>query len=121
MKLVADQAYAQVQELLSNYGKVDILWFDGCNPNDPLRWRSQQILDMARKLQPEILINDRAALPGDFSTPENVVAGTTQTLGIVLLHEQDMGVMPVMTAIINLFTKSYDCLHHVLRKTVIFC
>ena len=74
MKLVADQAYAQVQELLSNYGKVDILWFDGCNPNDPLRWQSQQILDMARKLQPDILINDRAALPGDFATPENVVA-----------------------------------------------
>lgn len=74
MKLVADQAYAQVHELLSNYGKVDILWFDGCNPNDPEKWRSQQILDMARKLQPEILINDRAALPGDFSTPENVVA-----------------------------------------------
>jgi len=74
MKLISDQAYAQVQELLSNYGKVDILWFDGCNPNDPLLWRSQQILDMARKLQPEILINDRAALPGDFSTPENVVA-----------------------------------------------
>ena len=74
MKLIADQAYQQVQELLSNYGKVDILWFDGCNPNDPLKWRSQQILDMARKLQPDILINDRAALPGDFSTPENVVA-----------------------------------------------
>ena len=73
MKLIADQAYAQVKELLSNYGKVDILWFDGCNPDDPTRWKSQKILDMARKLQPEILINDRAALPGDFSTPENAV------------------------------------------------
>ena len=73
MKLIADQAYAQVKELLSNYGKVDILWFDGCTPNDPIRWQSQKILDMARKLQPDILINDRAALPGDFSTPENVV------------------------------------------------
>jgi alpha-L-fucosidase len=29
---------------------------------------------MARQLQPDILINDRAGLPGDFSTPENVVA-----------------------------------------------
>ena len=73
MKLIADQAYAQVKELLSNYGKVDILWFDGCNPDDPIRWQSQKILDLARKLQPDILVNDRASLPGDFSTPENVV------------------------------------------------
>jgi alpha-L-fucosidase len=78
MKLVADQAYAQIHELLSNYGKVDILWFDGCNPNDPVRWRSQQILDMARNLQPDILFNDRAALPGDFATPENVVVAQTR-------------------------------------------
>ena len=73
MKKLADQAYEQVHELLSNYGKVDILWFDGCSPDDPNRWHSQEILDMARKLQPDILINDRAGLPADFGTPENVV------------------------------------------------
>jgi alpha-L-fucosidase len=74
MKLLVDQAHAQVKELLTNYGKVDILWFDGLSPNDPVSWKSKELLEMARQLQPDILINDRAGLPGDFSTPENVVA-----------------------------------------------
>lgn len=71
-RLVA-QAKSQVRELLSNYGKVDILWFDGLTPGDPNRWHSQELLDMARELQPQIIINDRSGLPADFSTPENVV------------------------------------------------
>jgi len=78
MKSIADQAYAQVHELLSNYGKVDILWYDGMNPNDTLAWNSGELMAMARKLQPDILINDRSGLPGDFSTPENVVAAQSR-------------------------------------------
>jgi len=78
MKLIAAQAYAQVHELLSNYGKVDILWYDGMNPNDTLAWHSRELMAMARKLQPDILINDRSGLPGDFSTPENVVAAQSR-------------------------------------------
>lgn len=73
MKLLVDQAHAQVRELLTNYGKVDILWFDGLAPNDPVGWRSKELLAMARKLQPEIIINDRSGIPGDFGTPENSV------------------------------------------------
>ena len=73
MKLLVDQAHAQVRELLTNYGKVDILWFDGLSPNDPVGWRSKELLAMARKLQPEIIINDRSGIPGDFGTPENSV------------------------------------------------
>lgn len=78
MKLLADQAHAQVRELLSNYGKVDILWFDGMYPNDPLAWRSQQLISMARELQPDIIINDRSGLPADFSTPENAVSAQSR-------------------------------------------
>ena len=73
MKLLVDQAHAQVRELLTNYGKVDILWFDGLSPNDPVGWRSKELLAMARQLQPEIIINDRSGIPGDFGTPENSV------------------------------------------------
>lgn len=73
MKLLADQAHSQIKELLSNYGKVDILWFDGISPNEPERWHSKELMEMARELQPNIIINDRAGLPGDFATPENVV------------------------------------------------
>ena len=74
MKLLSDQAYNQVNELLTNYGKVDILWFDGLTANGPEGWHSKELLEMARKLQPDILINDRSGLPGDFGTPENTIA-----------------------------------------------
>jgi alpha-L-fucosidase len=67
------QAHAQVRELLTNYGKVDILWYDMPIPNDSQLWRSEELNAMARELQPDIIINDRAAIPGDFATPENTV------------------------------------------------
>ena len=78
MKLLADQARDQVRELLTNYGKVDILWFDGLTVDGPEGWHSKELLEIARKLQPEILINDRSGLPGDFATPENVVAAQSR-------------------------------------------
>ena len=68
------QAHEQVKELLTNYGKVDILWFDGMTPGDTNVWRSGDLIRMARRLQPDILINDRAGTGGDFVTPENVVS-----------------------------------------------
>lgn len=52
----------QVTELLTNYGKIDIIWFDG-GP-DALR------VDEIRALQPGILINPRMHGYGDFQTPE---------------------------------------------------
>ena len=67
------QAHDQVRELLTNYGKVDILWFDGMTPGDTTTWRSGELIRMARQLQPDILVNDRAGTGGDFLTPENVV------------------------------------------------
>jgi alpha-L-fucosidase len=72
------QAHEQVRELLTNYGKVDILWFDGMTPGDTNVWRSGELIRMARELQPHILINDRAGTGGDFVTPENVVAAHNQ-------------------------------------------
>ncbi len=72
-KKLADQAREQIRELLTNYGTVDILWFDGLTANGPDGWNSKELLEMARKLQPNIIINDRSGLPGDFATPENAV------------------------------------------------
>ena len=71
---VVEQAHQQVRELCTNYGKVDILWYDGMWPNDINRWRSQELEQMVRTLQPDIIINDRAGLPGDFATPENTIS-----------------------------------------------
>lgn len=72
-KRFIDYIHAQVRELCVNYGKIDVLWFDGCWPYDPPSWRSEELLAMIRKLQPGILINDRTGLAGDFDTPENAI------------------------------------------------
>lgn len=73
-KKMVKQAHSQIRELLTNYGKVDILWYDMLMPYDPVLWRSEELNAMVRKLQPDILINDRAGVPGDFTTPENTVS-----------------------------------------------
>jgi len=70
---MVEQAHVQVRELCTNYGTVDILWYDGCAPGDPELWRSKELNAMVRSLQPNIIINNRAGIPEDFGTPENVI------------------------------------------------
>lgn len=69
----------QVREIMTNYGKIDILWLDYSYPGENGKgrddWNSIELLKMVRKLQPEILINDRLDLRDytggwDFTTPE---------------------------------------------------
>ena len=62
-----------VRELMTGYGKIDILWWDalwwgGMYHAD--MWKSAEIEHEVRRLQPQILINNRASRPGDFDTPE---------------------------------------------------
>ncbi|MCY2928381.1 MAG: alpha-L-fucosidase [Planctomycetota bacterium] len=69
-----DFTYGCVRELMSNYGKIDVLWYDVSWPLDsPEKWESLKMNKMARALQPHILINDRSQIPEDFSTPEGHV------------------------------------------------
>jgi len=64
-----------VRELMSNYGKIDILWYDVPWPlATPALWESRKMNAMVRRLQPHILINNRSKLPEDFGTPEERVA-----------------------------------------------
>ncbi len=68
--------FAAVRELLTKYGKIDILWFDAAWWGGMFReqdWDSERLYRMARELQPAILINNRASIPGDFDTPEQHV------------------------------------------------
>ena len=69
----------QVREILTNYGKIDILWLDFSYPGENGKgrddWGSVELLKMVRQLQPGIIVNDRLDLkdvPGgwDFTTPE---------------------------------------------------
>lgn len=68
--------FRQVLDLMSHYGRIDILWFDGLGKSAE-DYGAKQMNHMARQLQPAILINDRNGLPEDFDTPEQRV-GTMQ-------------------------------------------
>jgi alpha-L-fucosidase len=60
-----------VRELMTNYGKIDILWYDVAWPlNSAKAWDSPRRNAMVRRLQPHILINNRSWLDEDFGTPE---------------------------------------------------
>jgi alpha-L-fucosidase len=69
----------QVREILTKYGKIDILWLDYSYPGEAGKgrddWGSVELLKMVRQLQPGILVNDRLDLKEvqggwDFTTPE---------------------------------------------------
>jgi alpha-L-fucosidase len=69
-----DYTHASVRELMTQYGKVDILWFDGPWPMATAeQWESERLIAEVRKLQPHIVINNRARRAEDFSTPEGSV------------------------------------------------
>jgi len=69
----------QVKELLTNYGEISIIWFDfsfpGKNGKGHQDWDSENLLKLARSLQPGIIVDDRLDLENveggwDFTTPE---------------------------------------------------
>jgi len=59
-----------IRELLTNYGKIDILWYDVSWPLSPEGWESEKMNKMVFELQPDIVVNNRNKLAGDFATPE---------------------------------------------------
>jgi alpha-L-fucosidase len=61
--------HGQIRELCTNYGRLDIMWFDGLG-GSAKDWDSENMFKMIRKLQPHIIINNRAGLPADHDTPE---------------------------------------------------
>lgn len=80
---------AEIAELLTNYGKIDILWFDTDGKSAP--WDQENTYKLVRKLQPDIVINERLDLGdqggwnegvigpwADFHTPEQTVGSFDQ-------------------------------------------
>jgi alpha-L-fucosidase len=65
-----DYTHGLVRELCTNYGKLDVLWYDVSWPLKADGWESAKMNAMVRELQPEIIINNRSGLPEDFTTPE---------------------------------------------------
>lgn len=91
-----EQCWQQLRELMTNYGKIDMLWFDGewlahgglkwaggwtrdskwmqseyFNVN--YFWESEKMINMIRELQPDIMINNRGGWEGDFHARERRV------------------------------------------------
>lgn len=63
-----DYLKAQIQELLVNYGPLCTIWFDVPQEFDAVR--GQGVINFARNIQPDIVINDRTGAMGDYTTPE---------------------------------------------------
>lgn len=102
---LVEQCHGQVRELMTQYGKIDILWFDGgedywlCHganlhamdnmrpedfrehPQIPDFWKAKELNQMARELQPGIVINNRSGRRqfGDYLTPEGRIGEMNTT------------------------------------------
>jgi len=77
----ADYLHGQVRELLTTFGTIDVLWLDFSYSNRDFGWsrgkgkedwQSEKLIAMVRELMPNVLINNRAEVGGDFLTPEQV-------------------------------------------------
>lgn len=67
---------SQMHELLTGYGPIFEIWFDGLGPGGPKGWgnTSAEVMAMIRKLQPNALVNDRGGAGADFYTPEHSIS-----------------------------------------------
>ncbi|HJV60218.1 MAG TPA: alpha-L-fucosidase, partial [Albitalea sp.] len=71
------QTYGQVEELMRQYGPIDILWYDGgwlahqgTDADAAWFWEPDKLNRMVRRLQPKIVINPRSGWQGDFEVEE---------------------------------------------------
>ena len=86
MKKYAQYMRNQVEELVTNYGKIDVLWFDFSystpkqNESKPWmqfgggkgkdQWEAEELIATARKYQPNVIIDNRTEIEQDIWTPE---------------------------------------------------
>jgi len=74
-----DYIHTHIRELMTNYGKIDVLWYDVSWPLDAAGWESEKMNQMVFQLQPDIIVNNRNRLAGDFSTPEQQITAEKDT------------------------------------------
>lgn len=85
-----DYMHGQIKELVTNYGKLDILWFDfSYDDMCGEKWRATELINMVRKYQPDVIIDNRLEgagdnhgsiatehpliYSGDFASPEQII------------------------------------------------
>lgn len=66
--------FNQMRELVTKYAPVDVIWWDAFGFHGEAELiKSKEMTKMLREHQPGILLNNRAAIRGDFDTPEQLV------------------------------------------------
>ena len=94
--------HGQVRELLTNYGKVSMWFFDGLG-GTAADWDAPRLLRMMRSLQPDLVIDNRAGLPADYDTPEQRIGmfqdkrpwETCATVGTQWAYKPDDELRPI--------------------------
>ncbi|WP_336775057.1 alpha-L-fucosidase [Paenibacillus sp. MMO-58] len=95
-----DYMHGQVRELLTGYGKLDIMWFDfSYDEMKGEAWRATELMEMIRSTQPHIIVDNRLdaggegggsiytnnpnLYAGDFASPEQIIppSGVTDEEG----------------------------------------
>lgn len=83
----------QLKELLTGYGRIGVLWFDGEWTKEWTEEQGKDLYNFVRNLQPDIIINNRvgkgrqgmqgmnkdSTAAGDFGTPEQEILSTTSS------------------------------------------
>jgi alpha-L-fucosidase len=69
--LYLDYMALQLTELLTRFGPVVLIWFDGLYKQE--KYDGRRFLDLIHRLQPATLVNDRIGVPGDYVTPEQFI------------------------------------------------
>jgi len=86
--------YPQLEELLNNYGKLGVLWFDGEWITEWTEEQGKELYNHLRNIQPDLIINNRVGkgrqgmegmnayedAAGDFGTPEQEILEGTSDL-----------------------------------------
>lgn len=75
--MMKEQAYRQIEELCTQYGKADILWYDGgwlahegTDADAAWFWEPLKLNQMVRSYQPDIMLSPRSGYRGDFECDE---------------------------------------------------
>lgn len=94
-KSYQDYMHAQLEELTTNYGRIDTLWLDAIKPSQVAAhgwealWIREDTLEMVRRNQPGIVVNDRHGFTPDYITPEN--SDATYQAGVIQESVQHIG------------------------------
>jgi alpha-L-fucosidase len=70
----------QLSELLTRYGPVCVIWFDGLF--DQAKYDGRRFLDLIHELQPATLVNNRIGLAADYETPEQFIPKAIPTRNV---------------------------------------